>query len=482
MVDAPVFRIAVYDKNRVFRCQIGNPVSFEATIRHNLVSTLRMTVTLDHARVPELMADGARLQVWFKGEHLISGPVTADELESDGVAGTYTVTVEDDFRILREILGWPAPGNLISTQSTAEFRKYTGNAEGIVKVAVTENGVNRLVVPGLTVAPNLARGTSIPGGLSYRFVPLADLFFPAVEDAGLGVTIKQDGTDLVLDVHEPVTFPRTLSVKGRTLRNVTVTRSRPSATRAVVGGDGDKKERYFRAVINGVREVQYGTRAETFVDAASTGSDYTDLVKDTQKAAEDLKDANKEVVEADRALDAANTAYENASQGYDTAQATGNSSVISSALTKMNNAQTKVNSRLADYNAAVADKNTKQSAYDALLASAPAALAAYQNAMDEEGAKALTENGSKNGVSLTLAGTGIFQYGPGGFHVGDRVPVDVGNGVVVTEVIRECTLKWVSPTYASVEPVAGELTNQPERITAKRIAALAKGQRNLGAR
>jgi hypothetical protein len=79
-------------------------------------------------------------------------------------------------------------------------------------------------------------------------------------------------------------------------------------------------------------------------------------------------------------------------------------------------------------------------------------------------------------------GTGIFQYGPGGFHVGDRVPVDVGNGVIITEVIRECTLKWVSPTYASVEPVAGELTNQPERITAKRIAALAKGQRNLGAR
>jgi hypothetical protein len=79
-------------------------------------------------------------------------------------------------------------------------------------------------------------------------------------------------------------------------------------------------------------------------------------------------------------------------------------------------------------------------------------------------------------------GTGIFQYGPGGFHVGDRVPVDVGNGVIITEVIRECTLKWVSPTYASVEPIAGEITNQPERTFAKRTAALAKGLRNLGAR
>ena len=81
-----------------------------------------------------------------------------------------------------------------------------------------------------------------------------------------------------------------------------------------------------------------------------------------------------------------------------------------------------------------------------------------------------------------MAGSGIFRYGPGGFHVGDRVPVEIADGVVITEVIRECTLKWVSPTYASVEPVAGELTNQPERVTAKRIAALAKGQRNQEAR
>jgi hypothetical protein len=98
--------------------------------------------------------------------------------------------------------------------------------------------------------------------------------------------------------------------------------------------------------------------------------------------------------------------------------------------------------------------------------------------MDDGGSKALTEQGPKNGVSITLAGAGIFQYGPGGFHVGDRVPVEVTDGVVVTEVIRECTLKWVSPTYASVEPAVGELTNQPERVTAKRIAALARGQRD----
>lgn len=477
-----VFRIAVYDKNRVFKCQIGAPESLEVTVRHNMVGTLVMTVPLGHERLPELMADGARLKVSFKGEHLISGPIVKDELDTNGVNGSYTISVEDDFRILREILGWPVPSAAISAQGTAEYRTYTGNAEGIVKVAVTENGVTRMGVPGLTVAPNLGRGTGVPGGLAFRFHPLADLFFPAVEDAGLGVTVKQVGSDLVLDVYEPQTFPRTLSVKGRTLQQVTMTRTRPTASRAVVGGSGEGKARYFRQLTDGPREALYGMRAETFVDDRQAGSDYLGLVKDVADASQDLKDANKELVEADRALDAANTAFENADQAYDTAQATGNSSLISTATTRRNSAQGKVTSRLADYNAAVTDKNAKQAAYNTLNEQLAASLTAYQAAMDESGTKALTESGPKNGVSLTLAGTGIFQYGPGGFHVGDRVPVRVADGVVVTEVIRECTLKWVSPTYASVEPVAGELTNQPERTTAKRIAALAKGQRDLGAR
>jgi len=361
----------------LFRCQIGNPVALEATIRHNLVSTLRMSVALDHKAVTELMADGARLRVTFKGEHLISGPVTAEEIESNGVSGLYTVTVEDDFRVLREVLGWPVPGSAIGSQSGAEYRTYTGNAETIVKTAVTENGVTRLAVPGLTVATSLNRGSTIPGGVPLRMHPLMDQLFPAVEDAGLGVTVRQSGASLVLDVYEPATFPRTLSVNGRTLKQVTMTRARPTASRVVIGGQGEGTARKFLALTDTARETQYGMKAETFQDARD---DNTDAV------------------------------------------------------------------------------------------------------MYARGQEALDERGPKNGVSITLAGSGIFQYGPGGFHVGDRVPVRVADGIVITEVIRECTLKWVSAGYASTEPAIGELTNQPERITAQRIAALARRQRNQESR
>ena len=477
-----VFRIAVYDKDRVFKCQIGAPESLEVTVRHNLVSTLKMTVPLGHDRLPELMADGARLKVSFKGEHLTSGPIVADELDTDGVSGSYTVSVEDDFRVLREILGWQVPTSAIGSQSAAEYKTYTGTAEAIVKNVVTDNGVTRLAVPGLTVAANQGRGSVIPGGVAFRMHPLADQLFPAVEDAGLGVTVKQVGTSLVLDVYQPQTFPRTLSVKGRTLQRTTMTRTRPTASRAVVGGSGEGKARYFRQLTDGPRETAYGMRAETFVDDRQAGSDYLALVKDVADANTDLKEANVELKEADRALKSAQAAQVNADMAFDLAQNSGNVTASNKAQSNLFAANDKVTSRTTDYNNALADRNTKQTTYNNLNAQLPAALAAYQATMDDSGTKALIENGPKNGVSLTLAGTGIFQDGPGGFHVGDKVPVRIADGVVITEVIRECTLKWVSPTYAQVEPVAGELTNQPERITAKRIAQLAKGQRDLGAR
>lgn len=386
-MSAPVFRISVYDKDRRFQCQVGNPSSLTATVRHNLVSTLSMTVPLAHKELPKLMADGARLRVTYRGEHLISGPITADELKTDGASGSYTVSVEDDFKVLREILGFQVPAAGVFDQGTAEYCVYAGDAETIVKTAVQQNGVDRMTIPGLSVAPNLARGSIIPGGVSLRMHPLADRLFPAVEEAGLGVTVRQ-GTAaagaqaaIVLDVYEPVTHPRSLSVKGRTLREATMTRKRPTASRVIIGGPGEGVERAFRYLRDDAREARYGMAAEVFRDA---------------------KDAKDD----------------------------------------------------------------------------PETGATIAGTMDARGQESLDENGPQNGVAITLAGAGIFQYGPGGFHVGDRIPVKITDEITVTEVLRECTLKWVSPTFAETEPSIGELTNQPERVTAQRIAALARAKRD----
>ena len=367
------FRISVYDKDRAFVCPIGNPSSLTATIRHNDVSTLTMSLPLGHSRMGALAADGARLKVSFRGEHLISGPITADALETNGAKGIYTVSVEDDFRVLKEIAGFPVPGSAISAQNTAEYRTYTGNAETILKTAVTENGVTRLGVPGLTVATNLNRGLTVPGGVPLRMHPLFDQLFPALTDAGLGVTVRQVGATLVLDVYEPQTHSHALSVMGNTLKQVTMTRTRPTASRVIIGGQGEGTARKFLTLTDAARETQYGMKAETFRDARD---DNTDAV------------------------------------------------------------------------------------------------------MYARGQETLTDKGPQNGLAITLAGSGIFRYGPGGFHVGDRVPIKVTDTITIPEVIRETTLEWKSKDYALASPVLGELTNLPERKTANLFRALAKGQRD----
>lgn len=376
-----VFRIGVYDGDRLFRCQIGNPTELRATIRDNMVSTLWLTVPLDHPRIDELKADGARLKVDFRGEHLISGPITEEEGETDGVAGYMTFAVEDDSRILREILGFQVPSASIWDQGTAEYCVYEGNAETILKTAVIQNGVERMALPGLVVAPNLNRGSVIPGGVSFRMHPLADQLFPALTEAGLSVTVQQQGTSLVLDVRQPATHPRTLSVAGRTLRSAHWTRQRPTASRVVIGGPGDGVERAFRYLRNDAREAQYKMAAEIFRDARDAKDD-------------------------------------------------------------------------------------------------PETGATANGIMDARGQEAMTEAGPKNGIILQLADAGIFQYGPGGFRVGDRLTIDLGNGVTVTEVLRECSLQWVSPTHAKVEPAVGEIVNQPDRALRQQIASLARSKRD----
>jgi hypothetical protein len=473
-----MFRINVYDGNRVFKCQIGDPSSMRVTVRHNLTGTLTMVLPLGHRRAAELLAEKARVAVKFRGEHLISGPVTATEMNTDGGTGTLTVTVEDDFRILTQVLGWQVPGAAIGSQGTAEYKVYTGNAETVIKNWVTDNAVTRLALAGVAVAANQNRGATIPGGVPFRMHPGMDQLFPAVENAGLGVTVKQTGTSLVFDVYQPTVYPRSLSVKGRTLKSVQMSRSRPKASRAVVGGAGEGKERYFRVVTDTAREALYGFCGEVFVNAVSTGSDYVQLVKDVAKANEDLKVANRDLSKADNALDAAKSAQTNADMAFDLAQNSGNTSAASKAQSNLFAANNKVTSRTTDYNNALADRNAKQTAYNNLNSQLPAALSAYQAAMDEAGREALVENGITNGVSITLAESDIFRYGPGGFHVGDKVPIKVTDDITITEVIRECTLEWVSPDYARVTPVVGDKTNEPERVIAQRLKALARAQRN----
>src|SRR5690606_12693345 len=138
----------------------------------------------------------------------------------------------DDWRLLRNVLGWPSPDRALDAQDQVTHRTITGAAETVVKTLVAENAITRLGLP-VTCATDQARGDTIT--VDARFAPLADVLFPAVEQAGLGVVVYQEGAGLVVDVVAPGEHPRVLSEASGAVQSWSLAASSPGATRVVVG-------------------------------------------------------------------------------------------------------------------------------------------------------------------------------------------------------------------------------------------------------
>lgn len=94
------------------------------------------------------------------------------------------------------------------------------------------------------------------------------------------------------------------------------------------------------------------------------------------------------------------------------------------------------------------------------------------------GDAALVAAGEKSGFSLGLSETKSFKYGAN-LRVGDRVTVDIGGGSLVTDVLREATLKWDRDNGLQVTPAIGERTDDPIRTLALLVANTARKVRGL---
>ena len=289
------FRVTVYDRAFGFQGYIGNASSVSVNVRHNQQGTASITVDADHRMVPALLEPGARVVIEHRPwptehnpnpwrEFLMSGVVVSRRGQGPQKKAKVTVEISDDIRILSGALGWPVPMSPITDQSAADYAKYSGAAETVVKQAVTANIVNRLGWP-VTVAPDLGRGAIVPSGVALRFHYLSDKLLPAAEAAGLGVTVRQQGGGLVLDVYEQRTFPHKLSEKGGTIVDWSWSDTDPTATRAIAGGKGEGTARMFAQAIDSALEAEYPIR-EAFKDA--TDVDTTDALRD--RATADLAD------------------------------------------------------------------------------------------------------------------------------------------------------------------------------------------------
>lgn len=256
--------IEVWDHARTSRVWVGDPDHLTVTPRHNQQPTAALTLAVDHRRAANLRTAGARVVITYRDEHLLSGPVRGIRTTGPGPARAETFEIEDDWRLLRRLLAWPVPAQPITNQGGAEHHVITGPAETVAKTLLGA-AITRTGAP-ITVATDQGRGDTIE--VRARMVPPADVLLPRLDQAGIGLTVRQVGAGLVLDAYEPTTWPGLLSEASGTLaESPQWSRTAPTTTRVVLGADGEGTARTFRSKVDTALEAQWGDVIETWIEA-----------------------------------------------------------------------------------------------------------------------------------------------------------------------------------------------------------------------
>lgn len=263
MIQNP-FKVTIYSKTYARLGWIGNPVSLTVNPRHNVLGTATMVMDADHPRISDLLAGGARAVIEYRGEHIIGGPIRARSGKGPAKVATVTFGIEDDYRLVHRVLGWPNPTGAITAQgAVTAYDVKSGPAETVVKWFIGR-AATRLGLP-VTLAPDLGRGSTIT--VQMRMHPLSDRLYPAVDLAGIGITVKQSGAGLLVDCYTPVTRTQVLSEASGVLVDWEWSNADPSATRVVMAGQGEGTAREFALRTDTAREAAFGDVVEVFGDA-----------------------------------------------------------------------------------------------------------------------------------------------------------------------------------------------------------------------
>lgn len=266
----------IYNRAGEFQRHVVAHRGAEAPLVWNDVSTSFFVLDDDDPALPAILEPGARARVLFDGREECRGLITATP--GAGPEGHVTVYVSDDMRKFRQWLGWQKPTAGIKLQDV-DHRRYTGSVESVVKTAIQET-ITRLGVPW-TVRPSLGRGGTTT--VDFRMDYLADLLFPELRRARLGLVLTYNGNTPSVDVRTPNTVGGVLDPSSGRVDSFDFSRRAPSATRAVIGGRGEGAAREFDLVIDAAREADWNDIVEVFVDARNVEIG-DDLKPDGQKA------------------------------------------------------------------------------------------------------------------------------------------------------------------------------------------------------
>lgn len=299
------FRISIFNSAYEPQDWAGAPLEVHATPRFNGPSLASFTLDADDEQVGVLAAPGSRCVLEYRYDPLdpmlwlrLSSGLVAERRGEGGPEGSRTFEVLDDWQYVMSLIGVPNPAGDIDEQGDDEaYFTLTGPAETVAKghiaAAAAWHGVP------VTIAPDLGRGDVIT--VSVRMHKLVDRLFPAVTQAGIGVSVTQDGDGLLVDCYEPAVLTDELTEASGVIVAGEYVAQPPTVTRVIIGGGGVGVDRVFLVVVNGAVEAEWGVVLPVFVDARDT----SDPVVLTARAWETLREGaprvgvNAELAETD---------------------------------------------------------------------------------------------------------------------------------------------------------------------------------------
>lgn len=257
---------------------VGDPIacwtSIDVTLRFNEPGSGLVTMP-GYPWIREQLAPGRRMVVIRDQQILIAGPVEkwlyerSDDGENAG-DGILTVSFSDDLALVVARQTYPDPTLTPSTQVIDNWT-FTGNAELALRALANLNAG-----PGALTArqlPKLALGTLASVGTSVtasaeRMEPLGDVMRRiAAAGGGLGFRTRQEGQQILFEVYQPLDKSSSVvfSFGAGSLKYVAYEVTAPTATAAIVGGQGDGADRFLIERINDGGQEAWG-RMETLVN------------------------------------------------------------------------------------------------------------------------------------------------------------------------------------------------------------------------
>lgn len=274
---------------------LGDPISqwttLDCTLRFNEPASGLFTAPGTPA-LREQLIEGARVVVMRYqpafpdegGQFIMAGPIEhilferSDDGENAG-DGVVTVNFSDDLASVVARLAYPDPTLTPAAQVTDAWT-YSGNAEVGIRTLVNLNAG-----PGALAArkvPQLALGTL--AGVGADIDTTADRMESlgavarrmAISGGGLGFRTRQSGQQILFEVYAPE--DKSTSVRfSFSLGNVKYLGyevSAPTATAAIVGGQGEGADRFVTEVVDDTASALWG-RTEVLVSRPGTSDDLT---------------------------------------------------------------------------------------------------------------------------------------------------------------------------------------------------------------